>query len=146
MKKLMLYMFLFSACLSMAQTQQEVDNTVLISVNEVKLKAQINHDNSSNTIKLNSNNSGRLVLMYANAKNENEIHRRFFVVNEKGQELDISFKSRTVGIINVEISELLAKTQKGKLYKMYTLATPKDATVAATIRVKPILLTHLQIE
>lgn len=139
-------MLLFSAYLNMAQTQQEVDNTVLISVNEVKLKALINQDNSSNTIKLNSNNSGRLVLMYANAKNENEIHRRFFIVNEKGQELDIYFKSRTVGIINVDMNELLAKTQKGKLYKLYTLATPKDPQIAATVRVRPILLTYLQIE
>jgi hypothetical protein len=60
--------------------------------------------------------------------------------------LQIAFTGRMVGKTDADLKEIFNKTEKGKTYKLYTIATPADPNIAATVRVRRILLCKVKIK
>jgi hypothetical protein len=147
MKKLYLILLLF---IGLQATAQEARKTVpiLISAQGKTVDAFLDSNNSKKTITLNKQDdaSAKLVIMNANAKNESDFNRSFSLVDDKDAELKVSFMSRVIGNTYTSLNSFFEQAQKGKTYKLYTIAIPKDPNVAATVRVRRILLCNVTVK
>jgi hypothetical protein len=144
MKKMLLLLLMLPALCCMAQdTKKPV--SILVSAQGNTVSTYLDSNNSKRTLVLadKQDAAAKLVIMNANAKRETAYDRKFMVVNDKDADLGISFVSRLAGNTYAYLNDLLTKLQKGKTYKLYTTAIPKDPNVAATVRVQRILLCNI---
>jgi hypothetical protein len=147
MKKLYLILLLF---IGMQGTAQEAKKLVpiLISAQGKTVDAFLDSNNSKKILMLAKQDdaNAKLLIMNANAKNESSYNRSFSLVDDKDAELKLSFMSRVVGNTYVSLKNFFEQAQKGKTYKLYTIAIPKDPNVAATVRVRRILLCNVTVK
>lgn len=147
MKALLLYFSLLCYTSSMAQeTKKPVP--FLISAQGKTIDAFLDSDNSKKVLLLqaHADKYSKLVIVNSNAKNETAFNRSYMLVDETDNQLSINFTSRIVGTTTVFLNDIFKLTQKGKTYKLYTMAVPKDPQVAATVRVARILLGNIAVK
>lgn len=147
MKKLYFFFLLFMGLQSIGQeTQKPVP--ILVSAQGKTVDAFLDSNNSKKTLVLTKQDdaNARLVIMNANAKNESIYNRSFILVDDKNAELKVNFMSRVIGNTYASLKSFFEQAQKGKTYKLYTIAIPKDPNVAATVRVRRILLCNLTVK
>jgi len=107
-------------------TAQEDYVPLQISAQGKTIKALYNSTVSVDTLflNINKNETGKLVIMNANVKAENDIKRDYFISNEKdNQPLNLTFLSRVVGISNISLKQISTQTVKGNIYNLYTTTT-----------------------
>lgn len=147
MKKIFFLLLVVIGLQSIAQdTKKPVP--ILISAQGKTVDAFLDSNNAKKilTLTIEDNKDARLSIAHANAKNESAFNRSFTLVNDKDEDLKLSFTSRRVGVINLQLNDFFAKAKKGKTYKIYTIAIPKDPAVAATVRVRRILLCSIMVK
>ncbi len=145
MKRILFLSLLFICQQSMAQVNKVA---LLISAQGKTVDAFLDSNNSKKTIKLISkkDKDAKFVIMNANCKNEADYNRSYMLVDDKNEDLKISFMSRLVGNTYAFLDTIFSKTLKGKTYKLYTVAVPKDPEVAARVRVRRILLCNVEVK
>jgi len=107
-------------------TAQEDYVPLQISAQGKTIKALYNSTVSVDTLflNINKNETGKLVIMNANVKAENDIKRDYFISNEKdNQPLNLTFLSRVVGISNISLKQISTQIVKGNIYNLYTTTT-----------------------
>ncbi len=107
-------------------TAQEDFVPLQISAQGKTIKASYNSTVSVDTLflNINKNETGKLVIMNANVKAENDIKRDYFISNEKdNQPLNLTFLSRVVGISNISLKQISTQIVKGNIYNLYTTTT-----------------------
>ena len=120
---------------------------VLIYAQGVSIKASLDGNNDTASISLLSKKKeGKFSIINSHAKNETTWIRKFMLMTDADEDLKISFTGRMVGKVDADLKEVFSKTEKGKTYKLYTIATPADPNEAATIRVRRILLCKVVIK
>lgn len=119
---------------------------VQISVYGKSIIASLLSNNDTNCITIYKNkttNDAKMVVANPQARTDTTIIRKFMLMSEKDEEINVPFTSRIVGFTNASLKEIIEKTQKGTTYFLYTIATPKDPAIAARVRVRRILLTKI---
>jgi len=148
MKRILLLLLTIISLQSIAQDKQNSKTLILISAQGKTIDAFLDSNNNKKLLPLISkkDNGGRLVIAYVNAKNETAYNRSYTLVNDKDEDLQIGVVGRQIGINYASLDEVFSKTQKGKTYKLYTTSIPKDPNVAATVRVRRILLCNIAVK
>ena len=147
MKKLYLIILLFIGQQATAQETKKLV-PILISAQGKTVDAFLDSNNSKKTLVLTkqADANARLVIMNANAKNESTYNRSFSLVDEKDTELKVNFMSRIIGNTYTPLKNIFEQIQKGKTYRLYTIAIPKDPAIAAKVRVRRILLCNVTVK
>lgn len=148
MKKTLLLLLTIISLQSIAQDKQSNNTLILISAQGKTVDAFLDSNNSNKILTLTTkkDKEARLVFAYVNAKNESTYNRSYILANDKDEDLQIGVVGRTIGTNYASLDEVFSKTQKGKTYKLYTVAIPKDPNVAATVRVRRILLCNIAVK
>lgn len=141
----MLLLSLF-AISSFAAVAQEEFESLQISAQGKTIKASLIGGENISTLTLTHGGEGKMVIINSNAKNETKLVRQYMLVTSGDEDLKISFSSKSVGITSALLKDIFAKTEKGKIYNLYTIATPADPKEAALVRVRRILLCKVQIK
>lgn len=154
MKNILSFILLVFCLPAFAQDEEMeiIDNkepTIQISVYGKSISASLLSNNDTNCITIFSNKTtadAKMVIANPQARMDTTFIRRFMLMTDKDEEISIPFTSRIVGFTNASLKEIVEKTQKGKTYFLYTIATPKDPAIAARIRVRRILLTKIMMK
>jgi hypothetical protein len=147
MKKLFLFLALF-VTLQVPAQEDAAKMPLRISAQGNTIDVYLDSNNAKKilTITNKKEDAARLVIMNSDWKKEADFDRSFTLVSDKDEDLQISFMSRMKGTSYALLTDIFAKAQKGKTYKLYTMATPTDPAIAATIRVRRILLCSIAVK
>lgn len=149
MKLAFMVFSLFISYTLFAQVEETSEETVLniqISAQGTSITALIDKDNIENVLKLDSKKDGKLFMVYSNAKNENNLVRKYVLLNSKDEEIPIFFTGRIIGNLSSSLKDIFSKTKVGETYRLFTVATPASSNEAATVKVRKFLLTKIQIQ
>ncbi len=125
--------------------QEKVPVLIYAQGSSVKASLDGNNDTAS-IVLLSKKKEGKFSIINSNAKNETSWIRKYMLMTDADEDLQIAFTGRMVGKTDADLKEIFNKTEKGKTYKLYTIATPADPNIAATVRVRRILLCKVKIK
>jgi len=147
MKKIFLLLALFVSIQNFAQ-EETAKMPLRISAQGNTIDVYLDSNNSKKTLTITNKkeDESRLIIMNSDWKKEADFDRSFTLVNDKDEDLQISFMSRMKGTSYALLTDIFTKAQKGKTYKLYTTATPTDPAIAATVRVRRILLCSIAVK
>jgi len=142
MKRLIIILMLFAAIRTHAQRH------VAIVYKTDSLKVLLGENNSDKVliIKRDTSSSARFIIKVEEWAQERNMNRRFSFVGDNGNPaLDIE-EGNILGEYAISIKELSAKLNNNNTYTLYTIALPKDPAIAATIRVRRLLVCKINLQ
>lgn len=148
MKKIFLLLALFVSIQNFAQEESVAKSPLRISAQGNSINAYLDSNNMKKVLVISNKNetTARLIILNADWKNEAAYDRTFMLVSDKDEDVQVNFMSRVKGSSYALLTDIFEKTTKGKTYKLYTVATPTDPAIAATVRVRRILLCSIAVK
>jgi len=124
-------------------------NVFRVSAQKQILSVHLNEDNSNKKITIDSKeriaNVQRLSIRGMAPAGDNDFVRTFQVTGDDGGEAIITInEDKEASVYNYGLKDLVEKLKPGN-YKIYTIAVPKDATKAAELKPKRILVATLAV-
>lgn len=143
MKNILFVLFLSLPVLSFSQKQ----NGITVSVAKQRIIASLDEDNSDKTLVIHANIKSIEKLGIINRKwqEEKEWKRTFEIVDASDNPV-MKVPASNQSSYHTSIKQLRSKLKKGQAYSLYTMAIPKDPNVAATVRVRRILVCTIKVK
>lgn len=121
-----------------------------ISVQRQIVSAHIDADNGNKKIVITTAdkiaNVQRFMIRSLYPELDKDAKRSFMITNEADKsEFTITDKDGN-GVFSISLKEVADKLEKGKTYKLYTVAIPKDPDLAARVKVKRILVASIEVQ
>ncbi|HMZ46086.1 MAG TPA: hypothetical protein PLU36_04730 [Chitinophagaceae bacterium] len=115
-------------CVATTLHAQENEMPIQISAQNSTVKAYFkdNHKPDTLLLKMNKKEEGKLVIMYANTKSENNLKRYFTITDKNNQPLKLFFLSRIVGITHILLNDFFKQAQAGNFYNLYCTISTED--------------------
>ncbi len=124
-------------------------NVFKLSAQKQILSIHLNEDNSNKKITIDSKeriaNVQRLSIRGLSPAQDDGWVRTFQIADSETADARITIESdKTAGVYNYGLKDLVSKLKPGT-YKLYTIAVPKDASKAAELKPKRILVATLEV-
>jgi len=123
--------------------------TFKLSAQKQILSIHLNEDNSNKIVKISTTeriaNVQRLTIRSLSPSADNGSIRSFQITEGDGEAKITFTDEKESGVFNYSLKDLVDKMGKGT-FKIYTIAVPKDAEKAATVKPKRILVATLVVE
>lgn len=121
-----------------------------ISVQRQIISAHIDSDNSNKKIVITTGNKianvQRFMIRSLYPELDKDYIRTFSITADSDKTMARFTDDKEAGVFQVSLKELVSSLEKGKTYKLYTQAIPKDPQLAAKVKVKRILLATIEVQ
>ena len=119
---------------------------ITISAQGQTIAVYLDSNNSTKTLVLTNekNSEARLVIINPNAKKDAAYRRKYMLSGSKNKTINVAFAGRVAGSNFALLDSIFSNTQKGKIYRLYTVAIPRNGVEAA--KAKKVLLCNVVVK
>jgi hypothetical protein len=121
-----------------------------ISVQRQIVSAHIDSDNNNKKIVITTGdkiaNVQRFMIRSLYPELDKEYIRSFSITDEGEKAFARFTDDKDAGVFTLPLKDVADKLEKGKTYKLYTQAIPRDPEMAARVKVKRILIATIEVQ
>ena len=125
----------------------QTTKSVSVFLDRQHVSASADADNSANQLNLYSNTPSAAMLKVLNPgwQKEKDWKRSFEIFDSTDKSL-LKIPAANQLSYQVSVKQLRSLLKRGSVYSIYTMAVPKDPKVAATVRVRRILVCRINVK